>query len=242
MIYTIGKRKLDVFETGDSRKVRTPRQVVPWRDVAETCRTIDALLPTIDQKKINRPKRIIDGVARSGFWGAVFLNRWPDCSLIMNEPDLSCIDILNKNFPDCDIQTNDIYSWTPPESDILLFDFDDFTLRKSAKHKEILNRVSNTTDWLMVADNTCFGFKFGNLRHYGVATEEEYYELLDSEMRPFISGKKMVAVSSFMNAAMILYGDREEGEPIKYIDPSELFLSRGEKIYKMKDQTCPLFD
>lgn len=237
MIYFIGDKKLDIPEMGSSRKFRTPRQVVPYRDVAETCRTIDALLPEIDFSK-NKAVRIIDGVARSGFWGAVFLTRWPLCKLTLNEADESCLDILKNNFPECTIKSENIETWTPPKSDILLLDFDDFTLKKSEKHKKILARISKTTKYLMVADNTCFGFKFGNMKHYGVETEEEYYKLLNREMKPYLNGKRMVAVSAFINAAMILYAD-VKGRNIKHIPPSNLFISRGGKPYKYsveKDQ------
>lgn len=237
MIYTIGTRKLNIPETGDTRKIRTPRQVVPYRDVAETCRTIDALLPGIPIPK-GRPLRIVDGVARSGFWGGVFLSRWPDCGLILNETDSACIDILKTNFPEHQIESNDIYSWTPPPSDILLLDFDDFTLRKSAKHKEVLRRIAPTTKNLLVADNTCFGFKFGNLKHYGVTTEEQYYEKLNAEMLDCLGGKRMVAVSAFLNAAMIYYCDVPDS-PITYIPPSPLPISRGGVVYGKKPQKAP---
>lgn len=229
MIYTIGNIKLSIPEQGEKRKIRTPRQVVPWRDVAETCRTIDALLPKIfiENKK---HLKIIDGIARAGFWSAVLLNYWPNCELIINENDNLCTEILEKNFPKNKILKNDIYTWKMPTSDLVLLDFDDFTLKKSSKHKEVLKKIAPKTKFLMVADNTCFGFKFGNMRHYGVKSEKEYYELLNKEMKPYLDGKKILAVSYFVNAAMILYGYGKK--EIEYISPSSLFLSRGNKLYK----------
>lgn len=230
MIYTVGSKKLNIPETGTERKIRTPRQVVPYRDVAETCRNIDAVCSLV-HVPAKRPMKIIDGVARAGFWGGVFLERWPDCQLHLNEESTDCLEILRKNYEGVQITMNSMATWTPPKSDILLLDFDDFTLRKSDKHKPILQRVAPTTDWLMVADNTCFGFKFGNLRHYGVSTDQEYYELLDREMAEYMGGKRVIAVSAFSNAAMILYGKRK-GDEITYLPPTNLHIARGLKSYK----------
>lgn len=238
MIYTVGNRKFNLPEIGTKRKIRTPRQIVPFRDMAETCRTIDALLPKIQVPK-NRPIKIVDGVARSGFWAAVFLNRWPDCNLLLNECN-QCYDVLKNNFPECQIESNDIHSWTPPKSDILLLDFDDFTLKtfkEMTQHKEILKRIAPTTNWLLIADNTCFGFKFGNLRHYGVDTEEQYYQLLDYEVRTVLDGKRIIALSAFLNAAMVLYAKDNGKKKIEHIQPSKLFVARGGKQYKRKNES-----
>jgi len=228
MIYSVGKIKLDIPESGTERKIRTPSQVVPYRDVAETCRTLDAVLSVINCGK--KPK-IVDAIARSGFWCAVSLTRWTDCELIINDKDENCCGFLKSNFPNHTVLNNDVYSWTPPESDILILDFDAFTLRKLPGHSEVLSRVAKTAKWVIIADSTCFGFKFGNLRHYGVKTEEEYYELLAKETKPIV-GKNLIAVSAFMNAAMVLYGN-EKGK-ITHIQPSDLFVSRGHEEFKPK--------
>ena len=242
MIYTIGNRQLNIPETGDQRKIRTPRQVVPYRDMAETCRTLDAVCSYIPTPK-KRPLKIVDGIARAGFWAAVFLERWPNCNLYLNEnaKDEDCADLLREMFPEAKVETNELSAWTPSHSDILLLDFDAFTLKKLPMHKEILEKLSPTCEWMIIAESACYGFKFGNHRHYGVEQEQDYYKLLDKEMRPILGGKRLVAMSSFSNAAMVLFG-KAEGEEIEILPPTHLSVARGNKVYKNSSVTSSKFD
>ena len=143
MIYQIGNQTLNIPETGEERKIRTPRQVAPYRDMAETCRNLDAICQTIKTK----PKTIIDGIARSGFWSAVFRNHWPDCKLIINGENEECVGILKKNFsnfPTVTIVNEDIQKWNPPKSDLCFLDFDKFTLRIINKRKKELIKYSKS--------------------------------------------------------------------------------------------------
>lgn len=226
MIYTIGDQKLDVPETGSNRKVRTPRQVVPWKDVAETCRTLDAVCSVIDKK----PNMIVDGIARAGFWGAVFRNRWPKCKLLLNEENSSCSSILEKNFPNTTISNLEITYWTPTKSDISLLDFDHFTLRILNQWEGVLTRWSPMARYFIIADGACFGFKFGTMKHYDIDKPEDYFYLLDKALKKIID-KRITTVSMFCNASTILLEDKKPKE-IKFIPPSNLFLSRGGKLYK----------
>jgi len=226
MLYKIGSQKLHLPEMG--LKSRTPHQVVPWRDCAETCRTLDAICTSIPVG--NRPFKIVDGIARAGFWAAVFLNRWPNCNLILNESDDGCVKILRENFPHARVTSRDINTWTPPESDLLLLDFDAFTLHKLGDHQHILERVTSTCHYLAIAESACFGFKFGNLKHYKVEDEKEYYKLLNKTMEKVVK-KRIISISKFTNSAMVLFGDTDQ--PPQYIPPSSLAVSRGGKQYKL---------
>ena len=229
MMYVIGQRKLHVPETGPERKARTPRQVVPWRDVAETCRTLDAVCSVMKQT----PRKIVDGIARAGFWGAVFQNRWPACRLVLNEEEKTCLPVLKENFPGHVLLSHDIKKWTPPESDISLLDFDHFTLRILDQWKDVLERWSPKARNFIIADGACFGFKFGNMRCYGITKPEEYFYKLDEALRKFLD-KRITTVSMFANASTILLEDRKPKE-IQFVQPSMLFLSRGGSVYRMKD-------
>lgn len=231
MIYKIGKESLRVPETGPERKVRTPRQVVPWRDVAETCRTLDAVCGEIPN---GDDFTICDGIARSGFWGAVFRNRWPRCRLILNEEDQICGEVLKDNFPKEDILHHPIHEWCPDECDIALLDFDHFTLRILDQWKAVLEKWDSCCKYFIIADGACFGFKFGNLRHYGVDDEKDYYKLLDKALRRFLN-KRITVVSRFMNASTILL-ENKKGRSIKYLPPSQLPLSRGGKPYGLSKE------
>lgn len=230
MIYKIGSKILNLPETGGNRKLRTPAQVVPYRDMAETCRNLDAVCSILPYP-LGSSLVVVDGVARSGFWGAIFSERWPNCSLILNEENKECVDILKLNYPTAVICYGSLSSWVPPTSDILFLDFDAFTLKKFKHHKRILEQVAPTTKWLLIADSTCFGFKFGNMKHYGVSTMEEYFTLLNKETNPSLDGKRIVAVSYFSNSAIVLYGHKK-GNDIIYLPPTDLPISRGGKLYK----------
>ena len=227
MIYRIGSQKLNVPETGTPRKIRTPRQVVPWRDVAETCRTLDAICSEIPNKK---KFDIVDGIARAGFWGAVFRDRWPDCKLTLNEEKETCTEVLKQNFPDDKILCKSIHKWAPKKCDISLLDFDHFTLNILDRWREVLKQWCAVSHYFIIADGACFGFKFGNLRHYGISDEKDYYYLLNDALKDFL-GKRITVVSRFLNASTILLEDCK-GKDIKFLPPSSMLLFRGGKQYK----------
>jgi len=229
MIYTIGTYKIDIPEIiSTAGRPRTPRQVVPWRDVAETCRTLDAVCSKIPSGR--RPLKIVDGIARAGFWGAIFKERWPNCDLLLNEEDQECADMLRDNFADdIKIESHSLADWVPEVSDLILLDFDAFTLKKLGEHQGILERLSPACKYMIIAESACFGFKFGNIKHYGVETEEEYYALVDAQLYP-VTGKSVLAVSKFCNAAMVLLGP-DNGQEIEYIQPTGLPVFRGGKPF-----------
>ena len=226
MIYRIGNQRLDIPETGTERKVRTPRQVVPYRDMAETCRNLDALCTFIQHK----PKTVVDGIARSGFWGAVFRNHWPKCKLVLNGENKECVDILKTHFPDAIVKNEDIKKWTSPKSDLCFLDFDKFTLRTIGPWVDVLKRCSATCRYFSFVDGACFGFKFGTWKHYGIKRPTDYYDLLDKALNN-ITGKHITALSIFSNAASILLEDTKPRE-ILFLPPTNLLISRGGKIYK----------
>lgn len=223
MLYRIGSQKLTVPEVG--KKHRTPRQTVPWRDVAEAARCLDAVCAHVPT-----PKRVVDGIAKVGFWGSVFLNRWPGCSLHLNDVDEGCVSILQDNFPGVKITSYDAQVWAPKACDVGLLDADHFTLRILDQWQEALERWDAACKYLIVADGACFGFKFGNLSHYGVNREQDYYKLLDKALRKFLN-KRITVVSKFMNAANLLL-EEKPGEGIVYVPPSDLLMSRGGVVYK----------
>ena len=227
MKYIVGNQKLVLSDSDTKKDKGTPGQIVPWRDVAETCRTLDAICKEVkNTKKIH----IVDGIARSGFWGAVFRNRWADCSLHLNEQDENCIPVLQRNFPNDKITAYDIHKWAPKKCDIALLDFDRFTLRILHKWQDVLVRWNATCKDFIIADGACFGFKFGNMKHYGITTDTEYYYLLDEAMAKFLD-KRITVVSKFSNAATILLEPVKKPKRIKFVQPSDdLLLSKGDKL------------
>jgi hypothetical protein len=225
MIYKIGSQKLDITNSEAKEDKGSPNQIVPWRDVAETCRTLDAVCNCITTKDT---PAIVDGIARAGFWGAVFRNKWPHCSLHLNERKVNCLSVLERNFPDDTITSFDITSWTPRKCDVVLLDFDHFTLRILNEWESVLMAWEKSCTHFIIADGACFGFKFGNMRHYGITTEEEYYYLLNDALKKIIN-KRITVVSKFINAATILLEDTAS-DKIKFVPPSsQLFLSKGNK-------------
>lgn len=226
MKYQIGNYSL-VFDEVDTKQDKgTPRQIVPWRDVAATCRTLDAVCSVISG--VDKELHIVDGIARSGFWGVVFRNRWHDCKLHLNEADSVCLPILQRNFPNDTITTFDIHNWQPEYCDLALLDFDYFTLRILDKWRDVLiNWEAVCSKYFIIADGACFGFKFGNMKHYGIQSDLEYYYLLDEALSKFLS-MKITVVSKFTNAATILLQPvKSKPKAIKFLEPSNLYLQKG---------------
>jgi hypothetical protein len=225
MIYKIGNQKLTIITSETKEDKGTPHQVVSWRDMAETCRTLDAVCNWITPK--DSPV-IVDGIARAGFWGALFRNKWPNCVLHLNEKETNCLDVLNRNFPNDKITNFDIENWAPKKCDIAMLDFDDFTLRKADKWKNILQSWEKSCTYLIIVDSACFGFKFGNLKHYGVDKEEGYYYALNNYFKKISLNKRITTICKFTNAATLLL-EKRGGITIRFIPPStDLFLSKGD--------------
>ena len=238
MKYKIGNQTLIVNNAESKADKGSPNQIVGWRDVAETCRTLDAICECIGDKK---RLKIVDGIARAGMWGALFRYRWPDCSLHLNEENKSCNSVLKRNFPDDKITHYDIHKWSPKSCDLTLLDFDHFTLRILDQWKDVLSSWEETCKYFIIADGACFGFKFGNMKHYGIKTDKEYYYLLDEAFRSFLN-KRITVVSKFTNAATILLQSIRRGKDIKFVDSSNIYLNKGGKMYGnyLKPET-PLF-
>jgi len=230
MIYIIGKQRLQIPEADAKGKNRTPQQSVPWRDVAESCRTLDAICRQIPEPVT----KVTDGIAKVGFWAGVFRNIWPDCELVLNETSQPANQVLQDNFPDdkTRICHHTLREWIPSDCDVGLVDGDHFTLRLLPEWETILKNFSATCKYMIVADGACYGFKFGNLKHYGVSTPEEYYYLLDEALYG-ITKKHITHISKFENAACILLSS-ERPNTIRWLNPSNLIISRGAQTYKVQ--------
>jgi hypothetical protein len=232
MKYIIGKITL-VIEESETREAKgTPHQVVSWRDCAETCRNLDAICDVITEKDQSTLK-IVDGIARAGFWSAVFRNKWNDCFIHLNESDTSCMAVLNRNFPLDKITSYDIRKWNPKSCDLVMLDFDYFTLKKfHTDHWEdtITRWDASATKYLILADGACFGFKFGNMKHYDIKDEKEYYYLLRDELKGYMT-KRLTVVSKFNNSSIVLFENVRRINDIKFLPPSDLHLSKGNVTY-----------
>lgn len=239
MKYIIGKITLDIEVLVTEHDKGTPNQIVSWRDVAETARNVDALCDYISSKDASQ-LHIVDAIARSGFWSAVFRNKWKDCTLHLNEFKKECLPVLKRNFPNDKITSKDYRIWAP-SCDLSILDFDYFTLRKfhSDKMEEIMTLWDSTTSkYIIVGDGACFGFKFGNMKHYGIKDEKEYYYLLRDEMKPYMT-KTLTVVSKFNNAAMLLFENTRRKNDIKFLPPTDLYLSKGNKVYGNNPNLLP---
>jgi hypothetical protein len=247
MKYIIGNQTLllDSSETKVSKEAKgTPHQVVGWRDCAETCRNLDTICNVINSKE-TEPLKIVDGIARAGFWSAVFRNKWSDCILHLNDSDESCLPVLKRNFPNDKITNYDIRKWAPKSCDLVMLDFDFFTLKKfHTEHWEdvITNWDASSKKYLILADGACFGFKFGNMKHYGIKEENEYYYLLRDELKKYMS-KKLTVVSKFNNSSIVLFEETKTNRDIKFLPPSSMSLFKGNKPYgnSSANQVKPLF-
>lgn len=235
MIYTIGRQTL-VLNEPETKKTKenkgTPNQIVGWRDVAETCRTLHAVCASMKLDK-NNPL-IVDGIARAGFWGAIFREVWPGCKLILNDEKENCIPSLKRNFPNDTILNKSIKEIKLRKCDIGYLDFDHFTLRILDQWKDVLIAWGNACEYLIIADGACFGFKFGNMKHYGITDEKEYYYLLNEAISKF-SNKRITTVCRFVNASNILLEEKKVKQ-IKFVELSkDLITDRG------GNQQTPLF-
>lgn len=218
MIYTIGKIKLHTTVEEETADKGSPNQVVGWRDMVETCYTLFAVCKNI---KFENPPKIVDAISRAGWWGACFLNLWPDATIHFNEAEKHCVPVLQRNFPKCKITTNNIKEWTPRSCDLAMIDFDFFTLKKAEKEwSETLYNWGMASKYLIIVDGACFGFKFGNLKSYGCKTEENYYDLLNEYIKKTIPGKRITQISKFSNAATVVIEDETKANkksPIQMI-------------------------
>jgi hypothetical protein len=228
MRYVIGSQELEVAVDGSKKgRGETPHQVVSWNDCVKTCRAIDAVCQTVSPN----PKTLVDGIARAGFWSALFQHLWPGIKLHLNESEDCCLSVLRSNFPKVKITSHDVCNWSPPKCDFAFLDFDDFTIRKLDRFRSALEGFSKVCDRLLFIDSACYGFKFGTLKHYGVEKEQDYYELLQGVLG--FTGMRVVAVSKFSNAAAVLLQPGKK-RSIKFLEPSNLSVYRGEKGFGVR--------
>lgn len=226
MIYTIGTEKIKITKEDTKQDKGTPGQIVGWRDVAITCKTLHAVSALIPVKS----PFIVDGIARSGFWGAVFRYIWKDCTLHLNDLSENCISTLKRNFPNDKITNKSIHKMKVPNCDISLLDFDHFTLKIMPKFKDVLIKWAEASKYFIIADGACFGFKFGNMKHYGITDELDYYYKLDEALSKFMD-KRITIVSKFTNAATILL-ENKKPKNIKFVEPTvDLLLKKGDKTF-----------
>lgn len=244
MKYSIGNQTI-VIELSETKEAKgTPNQIVGWRDVAETARNVDAICDYISLKDKTQLK-IVDAIARSGFWSAVFRNKWEDCILHLNEAHKECLPALQRNFPNDKITSLDIRKWSPKNPcDLSILDFDYFTLMKfhSDKMEAMVSSWDRATSkYVIIGDGACFGFKFGNMKHYKIKDEKEYYYLVREELRKYMS-KRLTVVSKFNNAAMLLFENTRRTNDIIFLPPTNLALSKGNKAYgNVTNEATPLF-
>jgi hypothetical protein len=232
MKYIIGNQTILIEQAETLEAKGTPHQVVSWRDCAETCRNLDVICDVISAKD-NFSLDIVDGIARAGFWSAVFRNKWEDCTLHLNEGAKECIPVLKRNFPNDKITSFDIREWAPKQCDLVMLDFDFFTLKKFHSDKwegVITSWDAASSKYLILADGACFGFKFGNMKHYGISDEKDYYYLLRDELKGYMN-KRLTTVSKFNNSSIVLFENVRRTNDIKFLPPSDLFLSKGSKVY-----------
>ena len=226
MIYRIGSQIIRIPQGADRKAIGT---VVAWRDVAETCRCLHAILRCVPEP----PDVVVDGIAGSGFWGAVFRETFPEIAFHqLNEMDERCLPILHQHFPQATITSLDLKEWEPDDCDIGLLEFHKFTLMMMDEWAGVLKIWAGRSKRLIIADGACFGFKFGNLKHYGASQEIDYYMMLDEALYQ-ITNKRITAISKFSNAAIILL-EKCRHPRMKFIPPSLISLSRDGKPLKIK--------
>lgn len=237
MKYTIGDQTLIITSSETKEAKGTPHQVVSWRDCAETCRNLDTICQVISAKDSSTLK-IVDGIARAGFWSAVFRHNWKDSIIHLNESSVECLPVLKRNFPTDKITSFNIREWAPKSCDLVMLDFDFFTLKKfHSDHWEgvIASWDASSSKYLVLADGACFGFKFGNMKHYGIKDEKEYYYLLRDELKSYMN-KKLTMVSKFNNSSIVLFEDVKRVRDIQFLPPSSLPLRKGDKVYGNSNQ------
>jgi len=248
--YKIGNQTIELKNSetkqgkGNQKGKAPSGSVVDWRNTAETSRNIDAVCKYIlnkDKASGSTSFKVVDAIARAGFWSAGFRNVWPNCQLHINEFEKECIPVLERNFPDDKITHFDIDK-KAVHCDLAFLDFDDFTLKKLEQYFHRIISWSNICKYFIIADSACFGFKFGNMKHYGIKTEEEYYFLLSDTLEAHI-GKRVTVVSKFNNSAIVLFENpTRRKKDIKFIPPSFITLYKGKKLHgNYIIDTTPLF-
>lgn len=223
--YKVGSHVLSIPQKTKTQAIGT---VVPWHDVAETCRCLRSLLLYL---KDTQPQQVVDGVAGSGFWAALVQQQWPNVRLLLNETCDDSVLLLKKFYPTAQVTQQDLHQWQPPSADLGILEFHQFTLRIWEKYQQILDTWSQKMERIILADGACFGFKFGNLCHYGLDKEWDYYELLNETLRPVLHGKQITMVSKFTNAALMVIEYKPKQKKIIPLPPTTFPLFRDGKAH-----------
>lgn len=159
-------------------------------------------------------KSYLDLLGGVGLTGKIF-NDVPKHSFL-NDINPKCVQVLKENYFKGNIFSQDMFNFNFGRTfDLVLADFNDFTLRKYQQHyKEVLTNLFKISDkYVVVNDCSCFSFKFGpkGFENYSTIFGEEihnldeYYVALKKYFEDRHSGWKLIHIEAFLNSSFLLF-------------------------------------
>lgn len=127
-----------------------------------------------------------DLMAGCGFSGKILQKYLTPDKILFNDLDPRCIKVLQNNlmnYSKTRITEKDIFKFpfeNIPAPDLTFIDFNTFTLKRIQEWDDVLKKIKS--QFLVITDSACFGFKFGNLKAYDCKIPADYYKKLDEWM------------------------------------------------------------
>ena len=190
-----------------------------FSDIQKECYAIKEMTKTLSKFKI---KKVSDLMAGCGFSGKI-LEKYLESELHLNDLSPICCDILLENFPSTVVTNTDVF--LIPKSflgDLVFIDFNNFTLNKVEYWEPLLRQIKS--EYLMITDSACYGFKFGNLKAYGCSTKLCYYKLLGRYFEK--KGWDLHRVIIFGPAALVLFTRKKNKKPFLTETKEKLFMTQ----------------
>ena len=194
-------------------------------DLADELSAMKAILIEIKERGISKNPTVLEAMAGAGFITALILRYLSPKVAVLNDPSEFCCSILEHNYSVNGYRiTNDDALSIKVDSalrlDIAVIDFNIFTVRSIKNWLHPLQEIGKKTDYLIVTDSACYGFKFGdrNFAAYGIKSRQEYYYLLLRKLHE-VTGCGVFAVCEFRNASIVaLQTGVEPDAEIKFLD------------------------
>ena len=164
-----------------------------------------------------------DLMAGCGFSSRVFEKYLKPKTMLMNDIDPQCVDILLANFTArgqriLDANVFDFPFGNRSPAHFAFIDFNVFTIRRIDDWNGVFTRLKN--QFVAITDSACYGFRFGNLDRYGARSDMDYYDALDKLMRDRYD-YAVESIFPFGNACLVLMTSLTHQVHRIYTHPSE---------------------
>jgi len=189
-----------------------------WNRIKGTRSCLKACLNS-EHIRISRCGHVLDGLAGVGFSGRLLEKYLHPKTLHLNDLDSGCARVLKDNFPSSRVTNQNLLRLQGEEGDVLLLEFNTFTLKRWLKHEPFFQLGKNFQN-IGLMDVAIYGYRISQLgfqKAYGVRTFEEYIIMLANVLKKFDGWKFSVGCIGPESSYLFFNRDAQRGNIVPYL-------------------------